>query len=122
MGRVANGRWAATSLALITIVGAVPGATHAQATATAGPALGLVGFRPGLTEGTGVHRRVGTRAGANGETPVALRPATVASGHVIAHAGLTYRLTADHHLDVHTGRSVTGAGAPFAGIGLTTRF
>lgn len=69
-----------------------------------------------------VHRRVGARAGAYGETLVALRPAPAGGELVIAHAGLTYRLTADHHLDAHAGRTVAGARAPFAGIGMMTRF
>jgi hypothetical protein len=69
-----------------------------------------------------VHRRVGARAGAYGETLVARRPAAAGGGQVVAHAGLTYRLTADRHLDVHAGRTVAGGRTPFAGVGLTSRF
>jgi hypothetical protein len=69
-----------------------------------------------------VHRRLGTRAGAYGEALVAVRPTTAGGGLVMAHGGLTYRLTADHHLDAHAGRAVAGDRAPFVGLGLTTRF
>jgi hypothetical protein len=69
-----------------------------------------------------VHRRVGARAGAYGETLVASRPAAAGGAQVVAHAGLTYRLTADRHLDAHAGRTVAGGRTPFAGVGLTSRF
>jgi purine-binding chemotaxis protein CheW len=69
-----------------------------------------------------VHRRVGARAGAYGETLVARRPAAAGGAQAVAHAGLTYRLTADRHLDAHAGRAVAGGRTPFAGVGLTSRF
>jgi hypothetical protein len=49
-------------------------------------------------------------------------PPSVAGGLVLAHAGLTYRLGADHHLDVHARRPAVGARAPLAGVGLAIRF
>jgi hypothetical protein len=49
-------------------------------------------------------------------------PPNVTGGLVLAHAGLTYRRSADHHLDVHARRPVVGARAPFADVGLAIRF
>jgi hypothetical protein len=130
-GRAASCGEAASVLAVAPLVGVPPTAADAPRTA-APPAPDPVRFRPGLMEGAGVTPRgrrviragapVAAAAGAAGETLVAFGPAGAGGTLAVGHARLTYRPTADHHLDPHAGRPVAGAPACVAGLGLTTQF